>query len=171
NGDEMWEGTLNIPFGDDFPIPPDPGTDPGKDPGTDPGKDPGKDPGTDPGTDPGKDPGTDPGGEDPKDPDDETPSKDKNKQQLEDESKKLGALVTSRFPFSLPWDFVAMVKLLYAEPMTPKWKVEGTDDIPLDFTIDLKFLDPYIGWFRGFIMIGFVISVIFMHGRFMGGSK
>ncbi|MED3798991.1 hypothetical protein P4604_16575, partial [Lysinibacillus capsici] len=41
NGDEMWEGTLNIPFGDDFPIPPDPGTDPGKDPGTDPGKDPG----------------------------------------------------------------------------------------------------------------------------------
>lgn len=103
--------------------------------------------------------------------DEDPPDKNKNKQELEKESKKLGALVTSRFPFSLPWDFLALVKLLYAEPMTPKWVVKGTDDIPLNFTIDLKFLDPYISWFRGFIMVGFVISVIFMHGRFMGGSK
>jgi len=108
---------------------------------------------------------TDPGGTD------DPPDKDKTKEQLEDESKKLGNLVTTRFPFSLPWDFVAMVKLLYAEPMTPKWEVEGTEEIPLNFTINLNFLDPYIGWFRGFIMVGFVISVIFMHSRFMGGSK
>lgn len=108
---------------------------------------------------------TDPGGTD------DPPDKDKTKEQLEDESKKLGNLVTTRFPFSLPWDFVAMVKLLYAEPMTPKWEVKGTEEIPLNFTINLNFLDPYISWFRGFIMVGFVISVIFMHGRFMGGSK
>lgn len=103
--------------------------------------------------------------------DEDPPDQDKEREQLEDESKKLGSLVTSRFPFSLPWDFLALVKLLYAEPMAPKWEVKGTDDIPLNFTIDLKFLDPYIGWFRGFVMIGFVVSVIFMHGRFMGGSK
>jgi len=108
---------------------------------------------------------TDPGGTD------DPPDKDKTKEQLEDESKKLGNLVTTRFPFSLPWDFVAMVKLLYAKPMTPKWEVKGTEEIPLNFTINLNFLDPYISWFRGFIMVGFVISVIFMHGRFMGGSK
>jgi len=153
----------------------EPGTDPGKDPGTDPGTDPGKDPGTDPGTDPGKDPGkepgTEPGGGDPKDPDDETPDKDKNKQELENESKKLGQLVTTRFPFSLPWDFVALVKLLYAEPMTPRWEITGTDKIPLNFEINLEFLDPYIGWFRGFVLIGFIAQVIFMHSRFMGGSK
>lgn len=149
----------------------EPGTDPGKDPGTDPGTDPGKDPGTDPGKDPGKEPGTDPGGGDPKDPDDETPDKDKNKQDLENESKKLGQLVTTRFPFSLPWDFVALVKLLYAEPMTPRWEIKGTDKIPLNFEINLEFLDPYIGWFRGFVLIGFIAQVIFMHSRFMGGSK
>lgn len=99
------------------------------------------------------------------------PDKDKNKQKLEDESKKLGNLVTTRFPFSLPWDFIAMIKLIYADPMTPKWEVRGTDKIPLNFDINLSFLDPYISWFRGFILIGFVISVIFMHGRFMGGSQ
>lgn len=99
------------------------------------------------------------------------PDKDKNKKKLEDESKKLGNLVTTRFPFSLPWDFIAMIKLIYADPMTPKWEVRGTDKIPLNFDINLSFLDPYISWFRGFILIGFVISVIFMHGRFMGGSQ
>jgi len=114
--------------------------------------------------------GTDPKPPDPTDTDD-PPDKDKTKKELEDESKKLGNLVTTRFPFSLPWDFVAMVKLLYAEPMTPKWEVKGTEEIPLNFTINLNFLDPYISWFRGFIMVGFVISVIFMHSRFMGGSK
>jgi len=98
--------------------------------------------------------------------------KDKEKEKLEKESGNLGNLVTTRFPFSLPWDFMALLKLLYAEPMTPKWVIDTTDTkIPLKFDIDLKFLDPYIAWFRGFVLIGFIISVIFMHSRFMGGSK
>lgn len=98
--------------------------------------------------------------------------KDKEKEKLEKESENLGNLVTTRFPFSLPWDFMALLKLLYAEPMTPKWVIDTTETkIPLKFDIDLKFLDPYISWFRGFVLIGFIISVIFMHGRFMGGSK
>lgn len=36
----------------------------------------------------------------------------------------LGAALQTRFPFSIPWDFVAAVKLLAAPPVTPKWTVD-----------------------------------------------
>lgn len=36
----------------------------------------------------------------------------------------LGAALQTRFPFSIPWDFVAAVKLLAAPAVTPKWTVD-----------------------------------------------
>lgn len=36
----------------------------------------------------------------------------------------LGAAFQTRFPFSIPWDFVAAVKLLAAPAVVPKWKVD-----------------------------------------------
>lgn len=99
------------------------------------------------------------------------PNTDKDKDKVKDKSRKWSALLTDKFPFSLPWDFLHLMGFLYADPMTPKYEIKGTEKIPLNFTIDLKFFDPYAPWFRSFIFISFVVSVIFMHGRFMGGAK
>lgn len=41
----------------------------------------------------------------------------------------LGALLTTRFPFSIPWDFVRIFTLFSADPVAPSWEV---DLLPLD---------------------------------------
>ncbi|MBC9710036.1 MAG: hypothetical protein H9W80_12560 [Enterococcus sp.] len=116
------------------------------------------------------------GGEPPIDPEappaeDDDINTDKDKDKIKKKSRDWSALLTTRFPFSLPWDFLHLMKFLYAEPMTPHWEIEGTEKIPFNLKIDLKFMEPYAPWFRTFIFLSFVMSVIFLHGRFMGGSK
>lgn len=116
------------------------------------------------------------GGEPPIDPEappaeDDDINTDKDKDKIKKKSRDWSALLTTRFPFSLPWDFLHLMKFLYAEPMTPNWEVKGTEKIPFNLKIDLKFMEPYAPWFRTFIFLSFVMSVIFLHGRFMGGSK
>lgn len=116
------------------------------------------------------------GGEPPIDPEappaeDDDINTDKDKDKIKKKSRDWSALLTTRFPFSLPWDFLHLMKFLYAPPMTPQWEIKGTEKIPFNLKIDLKFMEPYAPWFRTFIFLSFVMSVIFLHGRFMGGSK
>lgn len=139
----FWEGEINTPYE------PTPGTDPGTEPGTDPGKEP------------------------------EPVSKEEftntQTQNIKESSEGFVPMITNQFPFSLPWDFYHLFNLIAAEPKTPKWEIDTSNvaegQYPIKFKIDLTFLDPYAPWFRAFILIGFAISVIFMHRSLVGGAK
>lgn len=82
----------------------------------------------------------------------------------------IGALITTKFPFSLPWDLLAVLTLLNAEPKTPEWKVNAGEKIPIKFDISMKFLEPYMGFFRWFIILGFSFSLILMTRKLLGGA-
>lgn len=84
---------------------------------------------------------------------------------------KLKTIVTTKFPFSLPWDFYAMLKFLDSDPVTPHFKVNADfAGMPIEIDQKLDYFDPYIRFFRAFIVIGFCISLILLTRRLMGGS-
>lgn len=174
--DPFDDGVINDPY---TPPDPNPGEDPDKPPGTDPEDDPDKPPGTDPEDDPNKEPGTDPE-ECPKEPCEETPPKEdevppsKTKEELEETGRNWGALVTTKFPFSLPWDFYAILSFLSSSPETPKWKISMDSmfyDDPIEFEINLSFLDPYMPFFRTFIILGFALALVMSTRTLLGGAK
>lgn len=84
----------------------------------------------------------------------------------------LGKIVTTRFPFSLPWDLYAMMALLNAPAKTPVFKVdEKFMGMDFKFEYSLAWLDPYMPWFRGILIIGFVIYLIQSTRNLLGGAK
>lgn len=80
--------------------------------------------------------------------------------------------VTTKFPFSLPWDVYHLISLIAADPITPKIEVDkDLNGMPFKFNINLSFLDPYIIWFRTFILLGFGFYLISNTSRWFGGAK
>lgn len=165
---------------------PDPGTDPGKnpDPGTDPGKnpDPGTDPGKnpDPGTDPGKnpDPGTDPGTEPGKEPNPEpnVPGEGVPTSNPDDISHKFGQLITTKFPFSLPWDIANVFKAIVATPKVPEIKMDITRTFNgklVNFKFDHKmtYLEPFHPFWRSFMDLSFIVFLILAVRKLFGGAE
>lgn len=79
----------------------------------------------------------------------------------------LGALITTRFPFSIPWDLVRIFQLFNAEPVAPHWEV---DLLPLDAfagvdtTIELDLGDyPLVGQVsRWFCIIDLCLGLVFV---------
>lgn len=132
---------IYLPSPDAHPIP-NPGTDP------DPGKDPGKNPGTNP--DPGKDP--DPGtkpepGEDP----------DMKMSDYEVDLRRL-------FPFCIPFDFVALLNALDADPVAPCFTfpvVIPALDYREDVKLDLSIFDDVAKVIRICEKISFLIFLMF----------
>lgn len=98
-----------------------------------------------------------------------------SKDKMADDSKKWGALVTTKFPFSLPWDFYFILSFLAAESKTPIWDIkfdyDRYYDKPISFQINLSFLDPYMPFFRTFIVLGFAYALILNTQRLLGGAK
>lgn len=86
----------------------------------------------------------------------------------DDHGNRWKTLFTTKFPFSLPWDLYYVISLLAAEPQTPVFEGKIYD---AEFKIDLSFLDSYIGWFRTFLIAGFIYLLILLHPRLMGGAK
>lgn len=88
----------------------------------------------------------------------------------------IGALVTTKFPFSLPWDFFGVLGWINAEPKAPVFKLDTGLNTPfgkelkMDMEFKFNFLDPYMGYFRGFIIIGFSLFLILATRRLMGGA-
>lgn len=84
----------------------------------------------------------------------------------------LGKIVTTRFPFSLPWDLYRVIALFNATPITPVFKID-TKFMGMDYKFEygLGWLDPYIPWFRGFLIAGFVIFLIQSTRNLLGGAK
>jgi len=84
----------------------------------------------------------------------------------------LGQVVTTRFPFSLPWDLYGVLALLSASPVTPVFRINTAFmGMPFRFEYSLDFLDPYMPWFRGIVVIGFCIWLIQITRNLLGGAK
>jgi hypothetical protein len=94
----------------------------------------------------------------------------------EAEANRWKELVTTKFPFSLPWDLYAILSVLNAEPQKPVLKLDATGRIagvtvPLKFTQNIDFLDPYMPFLRTFILIGYVLFLIFSTRKLLGGGQ
>lgn len=78
-----------------------------------------------------------------------------------------GTAMTTKFPFSLPWDLMGQLKIFDAAPQAPKFevnipeflKIEDTS-IPLKFTIDLSMFDKVATMVRWFNIIIWDIALI-----------
>lgn len=139
------------PVPDPVPIP-DPGTNP----------DVGTNPNPVPQPEPLPDLPTDPPGEGEPDP--------------RDWGNKFKGLVTTKFPFSLPWDLYAIMSFLNAQPAAPYVKVDkklqvGAVQMPFYFEYDFKWLDSYMLFFRTFLVIGYCFYLINATRRLLGGAQ
>lgn len=84
---------------------------------------------------------------------------------------RMKALVTTKFPFSLPWDFYAMLSFVNADPIQPEFKIDTEFmGMPVKFDKKIDYLQDYLPFFRTFIIIGFCISLILMTRKLLGGS-
>lgn len=78
----------------------------------------------------------------------------------------LRALITTRFPFCIPWDFVRIIELFVADPEAPHWEI---DMIPIssmsevDTTVSLDLGDyPIVGTVsRWFCIIDLCLGLVF----------
>ena len=79
----------------------------------------------------------------------------------------LGDALKSKFPFSLPWTFGAILGIFLAPRQTPKWEVELPAPLSTSFTIDLS---PYeeVGYISRWMSdIGFAIALLLATRKFI----
>lgn len=82
----------------------------------------------------------------------------------------LGALLTTRFPFSIPWDIIRIFQTFVAEPEAPSWTVdllplEQFEDVNTEITIDLGQY-PLVGQIsRYFCIIELCIGLCYVTKR------
>lgn len=88
--------------------------------------------------------------------------------------KITGALFTTKFPFSLPWDILRTFKALFIDnPTLPKWEVKWHDQIlkkDFAFTIDISRYDTFFKIARGFVFVGFVVGLVTITRKLLGGA-
>lgn len=85
--------------------------------------------------------------------------------------KGIPAIISTKFPFSLPWDVYHVLSLLNYQPRAPVISInEDFMGLPFQFEFDFSFLDPYIVWFRWFIVVGYVMFLIMSVRKLMGGG-
>lgn len=107
----------------------------------------------------------------------EEPDPDSPNRNPDDDGNRFGALVTNKFPFSLPWDIYNMIAAVVAEPERPEVKVDLSGQTfmgisaPIKFSHDFKWMDDYAPFMRTFILIGFTIFLIISTRRLMGGGQ
>lgn len=94
----------------------------------------------------------------------------------EREMNRWKELVTTKFPFSLPWDLMQVVRSVNASPVTPVIDVDkpfkiGSTTVPFRIEHDLSWTAPYMPFFRSMITIGFIIFLIMSTARLFGGAK
>jgi hypothetical protein len=89
---------------------------------------------------------------------------------------KFKLMVTTKFPFSLPWDLLAVVGVIATTPITPRilfdenFTVSG-HTFPFLIDINFNFLDPYIMFFRTFEIISFCLFLIMVTRKILGGAS
>lgn len=84
---------------------------------------------------------------------------------------KLKALVTTKFPFSLPWDFMAVLGVINADPVRPEISVnEKYMGFNIKFEHRFEYLDAYMPFFRGFIVVAFCLQLVMVTRKLLGGA-
>lgn len=91
------------------------------------------------------------------------------------ESDTLTSLFTKQFPFSLPWDFLAIVDALDAPPVTPHFKIDVSGTLAgnvFPFKVDHKmdYLDPYIPFVHWFFRLSFLFMLVMTTRKILGGG-
>ena len=79
----------------------------------------------------------------------------------------LGDALKSKFPFSLPWTFGAILGIFLSPRQTPKWEVDLPAPLSTSFTIDLS---PYeeVGYVSRWMSdIGFGIALLLATRKFI----
>lgn len=162
---QQWEEPWNDPLTDEE-------LEPVTDPGTDPGQNPLDDLGIQPAPEsiPGLEPNPIDGGGT------GTPDPDGPKSNPDDTVNRWAGLVTNKFPFSLPWDIYSVIDALVASPERPEIDIDKSYsiagiEVPIKFSHDFKWMDSFIGFVRVFILISFVIYLIIVTGKLLGGAK
>lgn len=85
----------------------------------------------------------------------------------------VGTVVTTRFPFSLPWDIQRGVQGLQASATKPDISgpvVVAGMSVPVNLTWP-EWVDTLVAVVRGGIILLFTAGLIFAHSRLMGGSR
>lgn len=105
-------------------------------------------------------------------PDLDDPPDDDDKRRFEDFKN----LATSKFPFSLPWDLAYMVSALNAEPKTPHFKMDIDGSIlgikfPFDIDHNMSYLNGFMPFFRGLIVVGYCFMLILLTRQILGGGS
>lgn len=105
-------------------------------------------------------------------PDLDDPPDDDDKKRFEDFKN----LATSKFPFSLPWDLAYMVSALNAEPKTPHFKMDIDGSIlgikfPFDIDHNMSYLNGFMPFFRGLIVVGYCFMLILLTRQILGGGS
>lgn len=76
--------------------------------------------------------------------------------------------LTNIFPFCLPFDFIALLQVLSAEPETPRFEMPFiVQSIGVNETvvIDLAFLDGVMDGLRKLELVAFIVALIFATGK------
>ena len=85
-----------------------------------------------------------------------------------------GLLLTTKFPFSLPWDLYKTVKALLIEnPTDPIWKVGWHDEIlkrDFSFNLDLSKFSAIFKAARVFILVSLNVGLIMGTRKLLGGA-
>lgn len=81
-----------------------------------------------------------------------------------------GGTITTKFPFSIPWDVFRLVSMLDVEPICPRFELNaskhsfnlGSIEIPFDFGFDIDFciFEPIAEIFRWGLLIVFDICIV-----------
>jgi hypothetical protein len=85
-------------------------------------------------------------------------------------------LVTTKFPFSLPWDFTTLIGSIAATPIRPEihinqnFVIMGTS-MPFKIDVNFAFLDSWINYFRTFEILAFIGFLISATRRLLGGAQ
>lgn len=87
----------------------------------------------------------------------------------------LTGLFTKQFPFSLPWDLLAIVDSLDSTAVTPHFKMDISGTIAgnvFPFKVDHKmdYLDPYIPFVHWFFRLSFLFMLVMTTRKLLGGG-
>lgn len=85
--------------------------------------------------------------------------------------KKLYGVITTRWPFSLPWDIAYLLNIVFADPVPPKWTFTLPENFGShEFTIDMTQLEGIMPVVRWFITFAFCFGIVLAIRKLYGGS-
>ena len=85
--------------------------------------------------------------------------------------RKLYGVVTTRWPFSLPWDIAHLINLVICEPIPPRWEFTLPESFgEHTFVIDMAQYEEVMNIVRWFITFGFCFGIVLAIRKLYGGS-